>query len=119
MVRRSSLFPHIPRTKRIVDKIGELTEHWHLSLMNLYQTLQSSFRSTGYLLPNMAADEFTSFRNQFAPYDNKILPTALANNRGLTAFDVDNNVPKVFIIVYNSNKTLNFSATNWKTYTIT
>ncbi len=115
-LRRTSLFPHMPRSKKFVDSDDEIVEHWSLSLMNLYQTLQTNFRSTGYLLPNLSAADIADFREQFAPYDLKMLPPALANNRGLTAFDIDNNVPKVFIISYNPDNTLDFATTNWKTY---
>ena len=115
-LQRTSLFPHMPRSKKLVDPDGEIVEHWHLSLMNLYQTLQTNLRATGYLLPNLTAADISDFREQFAPYDNKVLPTQLSNNRGLTAFDTDNNVPKVFIISYNPDNTLDFANTNWKTY---
>jgi hypothetical protein len=107
-----SLFPHMPRSMKIVDKMGILVEHWHLSLMNLYQTLQSTFKNTGFVAPKMNTVDFSEFVSRYTPYVNKVLPGNLADDNGSFAFDIDNNFPRWFIITYNPDGT--FLSATWK-----
>lgn len=114
---RSSLFSHMPRTKRIADKNGDLSEHWYLSIMNLYQTLQTNFRSTGYLFPSVESMNIDSIYAKYQQYVSKLLPTNVEDISGLTLFDSTNRVPKIFIITYNSDNTV--LKADWYTYTVT
>lgn len=114
---RASLFPHMPRTEKIVDKEGELTEHWHLSIMNLYQTLQRNFRTTGFLLPGLGEFNIDNIWNYYQPFVNHILPKSVEDISGLTLFDLTNRIPKIFIITYNSNREI--LKADWYSFNLT
>lgn len=114
---RSSLFPHMPRGGQIADDKGNLTEHWGLSLMNVYQTLQKTFRSSGFMVPRVTESDINDIQSKYTPYLGKLLPRTLEDISGMDVFDSTNRLRKVFIITYNANSTVNTA--EWKTYTLT
>lgn len=54
-IKQVSIIPDLPRDVQMVDKTGNLTEHWKLYFEQLNQALQTNFKPEGILLPEQTA----------------------------------------------------------------
>ncbi len=130
---RQSIFPDFPRGVNIAHKDGSMTEAWHLSLSNLYQNLQRTFSNEGFSLPLVAESDLDDIKQIYTNLIGKKLsdtnPTT-PNISGRIVYDIDNEVPKIFVIEFEvkgdpNSKILGTTTTpvgtdpDWKTFTIT
>lgn len=130
---RQSIFPDFPRGSNIANQDGSMTPAWHLALSNLFQNLQSTFSNEGYSLPYLSSSDLDDIKAIYTRLIGKTLshtnPTT-PNISGKIVYDVDNEVPKVFIIEFEtkgdpSSQILGTTTTpagndpTWKTFTIT
>lgn len=122
---RQSLFPDFPRGVNMVRPDGHLSNIWELALSNVFQNLQRIFSNEGYALPILSEEDINFIESI---YTNLIGRTLGSTNpptpdiSGRIVYDVDNEVPKIFIIKFatpgNPNTEIQ-TGTGWKTFTIT
>lgn len=130
---RQSIFPDMPRDRKITDGNGNMIPAWHLAFSNLFQNLQGTFSNEGFSLPLLNSSDlddikaiYTRLIGHKLSYTNPTTP----NISGNIVYDVDNEVPKIFIIEFEkkgdpSSQILGPSTTpvgnapTWKTFTIT
>ena len=96
----------MPRSPKIVDKDGRLTQHWENSFMNLYQVLQANFKTTGYLIPSVNATDLQAIQNQYQEYVNHPLPPGINNIAGQLAFNTTTNYLNQFVIANDENNNI-------------
>lgn len=118
------IFPSIPRSTQAVDAKGHLTPQWALSLNNIYEALQQNFTNEGFALPILSQADQDTIEQVYQKYVTKTLPAGVKDITGYMIMDAPHygggspaRVPKVFVIEYNSDRTV--SSAGWKTYTIT
>lgn len=114
-----SIFPDYPRERPIVDKTGNLTSTWDMSLNSLYQALQVNFSNEGILFPALTASQIASIQSIYTPLISNPLPQDVPDISGKTVFDTTNRVPKQFIITYDGATPPNIVTATWKTFTLT
>lgn len=88
----------MPRSQRIADKEGNITQHWENSLMNVYNTLQRNLKTSGYLIPSVGSDDLQNIQNTYAQYIGTTLPTGIENISGQIAYNVGTNYINQFVI---------------------
>lgn len=57
--QNKSIFPDMPRDKKIVDEKGELTANWDLYFQQLTQALQTNYKSEGIVVPPLPDTDIT------------------------------------------------------------
>lgn len=118
--KKQSLIPDYPRDLHLVDSNGNINPQWNLALSSLFQSLQKLFTSEGFGLPALNQEDQDNIEATYQNYINQSLPPGvpdISGQRIIDSSDINPRVPKVFIIEYNSNKTVSSAA--WKSYTIT
>ena len=114
-----TIFPDLPRESPAVDKQGDFSALWSLSLSSLFQGLQANFKNEGIVLPPLTATQIATIQAIYTPLIGTPLPQNIPDISGQTIFDSTNRVPKVFIITYDNATPPNITAASWKTYTLT
>lgn len=125
--KNKPIFPNIPRSVKAVDETGNFTPQWSLAFNTLFQTLQQFFSNEGFGLPQLSIDDQNSIKDAYNQFVGKELPNGTPDITGWRIidapfYDADSGsptarVPKVFIIQYNSDRTV--ASVDWKSYTIT
>lgn len=128
--QNQSIFPDFPHDSPFVDKEGNLTMTWSLSLGSLYQALQKNFKNEGIMFPALPAADISTIQALYTPFIGLPLPAGLASQAapysgytladisGQVVFDTTNRVPKMFIITYDGANPPNLVTAAWKTFTL-
>ena len=122
--KAAAIFPDFPRNTHLTTQDGTATPDWHLGLSALFQALQKNYKNEGILIPVLDDADQTRIENIYQKYISKELPTGFLDISGQMIFDgirYDNGltprVPKIFVITYNTNRTI--KSAGWKSFTIT
>lgn len=98
-----ALFPDLPRELPVIGENGDFNPLWSLGLSSLFQALQENYKNEGILFPKLSADNIANIQAVYTPYIGLPLPTNIPDISGQTVFDIDNRVPKQFIITYDTS----------------
>lgn len=124
-----SIFPDFPHQSPVIDKDGDFTNMWSLSLGALYQALQKNFKNEGILFPSLTAAQITSIQALYTPFIGLPLPSGLASQAppysgytlpdisGQTVFDTTNRVSWQFVITYDGATPPNILSASWQQLT--
>lgn len=131
--QNQSIFPDFPHETPFVDKDGNLTMTWSLSLGSLYQALQKNFKNEGIMFPSLSSADIATIQALYTPFTGSPglpLPAGLASQAppysgytlpdisGQVVFDTTNRVPKMFIITYDGSTPPKVLTAAWKTFTL-
>lgn len=119
ITRQQSLFPSLPRGKKIADKDGNIDAGWSLGLTSLFQACQRQFSNEGYSIPPLTTADADAIQSLYTPYIGHPLPAFLPDISGNMIFNATSRVPQMFIITYDGASPPNITAASWKTFTLT
>jgi hypothetical protein len=120
--QRQSIFPDFPRGTPTVDKNGNFTENWRLGLSSVFQGLQKNFTNEGIQIPQLPESDLDTIEAPYTALGSNLKPLGLLPNiAGKMVYDTTNNVPKMFIIVFQNtdDPSSNVTSASWKTFTLT
>jgi hypothetical protein len=75
--KQQAIFPDLPRDKRVVDEMGNITPSWDLYFQQLTMALQTNFKPEGIVVPPKPTTEIVQLTSDAS--DNNIIYDSTSN----------------------------------------
>lgn len=99
--KQQSIFPDLPRTKRLVENDGTINNEWALYFQQLTMALQTNFKPEGIVVPPKSASDIAELGNVSAAIGNIIYDSTNNEFKGIVAVTLNpvTTVTKTFTLV--------------------
>lgn len=81
--KQQAIFPDTPRDKNMVDKDGNITQHWDLYFQQLSMALQTNFKPEGIVVPPKEAVDIAGLGNTSGSIGNIIYDSTNNEFKGI------------------------------------
>jgi hypothetical protein len=81
--KQQAIFPDLPRSEQIVDKLGNITADWRLYFQQLTMALQTNFKPEGLVIPPKIASDIAELGDITAAIGNIIYDTTNNQFKGI------------------------------------